>query len=47
MTTIENIEIFPISSLTIFVRFFSILLNRVARMKKDEISEIENIPLED
>jgi type IV secretory pathway TrbL component len=47
MSTIENIEIFPIISLSIFVGFFAILLYRVARMKKNEIKELENIPLED
>jgi len=47
MSTIENIEIFPIISLSIFVGFFAILLYRVIRMKKSEISEIENIPFED
>lgn len=47
MSTIENIEIFPIISLSIFVGFFAVMLYRVAKMKKNEIKEIENFPLED
>ncbi len=47
MTSIDNIEIYPIISLSIFVGFFAILLIRVAMMKKSEIAELENIPLED
>jgi hypothetical protein len=47
MTTIENIEIFPIISLLLFVSIFVIASVRAFRMKKSDIQNIENTPLED
>jgi cytochrome c oxidase cbb3-type subunit IV len=47
MTTIEDIEIFPIISLLMFVSVFTIAAVIAMRMKKTEIEELENTPLED
>jgi cytochrome c oxidase cbb3-type subunit 4 len=47
MTTIENIEIYPIISLLLFVSVFTIAAVMAARMKKSEIEVLENTPLED
>lgn len=47
MTTIEDIEIFPIISLLLFVSVFTIAAVMAMRMKKTEIEELENTPLED
>lgn len=43
---IDGVSIYPIMSLLIFVIFFLVVLTIVIRMKKTEIDEISNIPLE-
>ncbi len=47
MTTIDGIAIYPILSLLIFVLFFAVMITYVIRMKKDRITELGNLPLED
>jgi hypothetical protein len=47
MTTIDNIEIYPIISLVLFTSIFLIVSIRAMRMKKAEINELSNTPLED
>jgi cytochrome c oxidase cbb3-type subunit IV len=47
LSEIAGIEIFPIISLLIFVAFFAIVIWRTMRIKKAEIAEMSNIPLED
>lgn len=47
MTTIENIEIYPIISLLLFSSIFALVTIRAARMKKSEIEKLSNAPLED
>lgn len=47
MTTIENIEVYPIISLVLFVSIFTIATVLALRMKKTRIEELENTPLED
>lgn len=47
LTAIDGIIVFPIISLLIFVLFFSVVIYRVARIPKEEIKEIEKIPLDD
>ncbi len=47
LETIAGIEIYPMISLIIFVVFFCLLSVRVVRMKKEEISILENLPLAD
>ncbi len=47
MTTIDNIEIYPMITLVLFVSIFVIVAIRAARMKKTEINELANTPLED
>ncbi len=46
METIAGVEIFPIISFLIFFFFFAGLFVFVARMKKSEIKEITQIPLD-
>ena len=43
--TINSIEIYPIISLFIFLVFFIVLLVWVKKMRKDEVSEMANLPL--
>lgn len=47
MSTIDGIEIYPLISLVIFVTFFIGLGWYVFKMKKSDIKEMSNIPLED
>ncbi|MCB0476680.1 MAG: CcoQ/FixQ family Cbb3-type cytochrome c oxidase assembly chaperone [Crocinitomicaceae bacterium] len=47
MTSIDGIEIYPIISLLIFVAFFIGLTWYVVKMKKSDIKEMSNIPLEE
>lgn len=47
MTSIDGIEIFPIISLVIFVAFFIGLFFWVFSMKKKQIKEISDYPLND
>ncbi len=46
LTSIDGISIFPILSLLIFTTFFTLVLLYVVRMKKSQIEELSNIPLE-
>lgn len=46
MTSIDNIEIFPILSLLIFVIFFAAVLFYVFTMKKPQIKELSATPFE-
>lgn len=46
LTSIKGVEIYPIISLVIFTLFFGIVVMRVIRMRKEEIAELSNIPLE-
>ena len=46
LTGIDGVAIYPIISLMIFVLFFTVMLFYVLRMRKKEIDEISNIPLE-
>lgn len=43
---IENVEVWPIISLIIFVIFFIVLLYRVFRMDKKYITKMGNMPLD-
>lgn len=47
LTSIENIEIYPMISLLIFVVFFTIVITRVITMKKSDITELSSMPFEE
>jgi hypothetical protein len=47
LTSIDNIEIYPIISLLIFILVFVIMLTYVIRMKKSDIAELSAIPFDD
>lgn len=47
LTGILGVEIFPMISLLIFVLFFIVVITRVIRMSKAEVSELSDIPLND
>ena len=47
LTGILGVEIFPMISLLIFVLFFIVVIARVIRMSKAEVSELSDIPLND
>jgi fructose-specific phosphotransferase system IIC component len=47
LTSIDGVEIYPLLSLMIFVLFFAVVLTRVIRMSKKEITELGNIPFLD
>ena len=42
----DNIEIYPLISLLIFVLFFAVMLFYVFRMKKKDVAELGALPLE-
>lgn len=44
--TIDNVNIYPIISLFIFLTFFVVLLVWVKRMRKEEVKELANLPFE-
>ena len=46
LTTIDGVSIFPLISLLIFVLFFIVIAVMVWKMKKEEVTELENIPFE-
>lgn len=46
MESIEGIEIYPIISLLIFFTFFVLLFWWVITAKKDYITEVSNLPLD-
>lgn len=43
---IENAQIYPMISLLIFFLFFVVLLVMVKQMRKERITELSNIPLD-
>jgi cytochrome c oxidase cbb3-type subunit IV len=47
LTTIGNVEYFPIISLIIFSLFFVLVAIRVFRMPKSAVEELSQIPLND
>lgn len=46
LESIAGIAIFPLISLSIFFIFFSILVIYVVKAKKEHITELKNIPLD-
>lgn len=44
--TIDNVNIYPIISLFIFLVFFVVLLVWVKKMRKEDVKELANIPFE-
>jgi len=47
LSSINGVAIYPVLSLLIFVLFFLFVIAYVLRIKKTEIMELSNIPLED
>lgn len=47
MTSMDGIEIYPLISFAIFGLFFIVMLMYVVSMKKDQVTELKNYPLED
>ncbi len=47
LENIDNVQIYPLISLLIFFVFFVALFYWVITAKKDHITEVSNIPLED
>jgi cbb3-type cytochrome oxidase subunit 3 len=47
LTTIGNVEYFPIISLVLFSLFFVLVAYRVYKMPKSSIEELSQIPLND
>ena len=47
LRSIENVEIYPIISLLIFVLFFALVIFYVIRMKPARINELSSSPLDD
>lgn len=47
LENIDNVQIYPLISLLIFFIFFAGLLYWVITAKKEHITEVSNIPLED
>ncbi len=46
MSTIDGIAIYPIISLLIFSGFFAVLIYYVVRMRKAQVDELSNYPLD-
>jgi cbb3-type cytochrome oxidase subunit 3 len=46
LTSMDNIEIYPMISLLIFVLFFTVMLVFVFRMKKKDVAELSAMPFE-
>jgi len=46
LENIDNVQIYPMISLLIFFVFFVVLFYWVITAKKEHISEVSNIPLE-
>jgi cytochrome c oxidase cbb3-type subunit IV len=46
LTTIDGVSIFPMISLLIFTIFFIVVLIRVVKMKKEEVDELSNLPID-
>ena len=47
LATIDNVEIYPVFSLLIFVGVFCVVVYRVIKSDKKEIEELKQIPLND
>ncbi|MEY5132469.1 MAG: hypothetical protein RLZZ382_820 [Bacteroidota bacterium] len=47
LTTIGNVEYFPIFSLVLFSLFFLLVVIRVIKMSKNSVDEISQLPLSD
>lgn len=47
LNSINNIEIYPIITLIIFVVFFFAMIGYVMSMKKDTVAHLAHLPLED
>lgn len=47
LTTIGNVEYFPIISLVLFSLFFILVVIRVFKMSKSSVDELSQIPLND
>jgi len=47
LTTIGNVEYFPIISLVLFSLFFLIVVIRVIKMSKSSVAEMSNLPFID
>lgn len=47
MTSMDGIELYPLISFVIFGLFFLVMLLWVWRMKKEQVHELKNYPLED
>ncbi len=47
LTSIKDVEIFPVISLIIFFLVFVIVLVKVIRLDKNYIKKMGNLPLED
>jgi len=47
LTEIIGVEMYPVVSLIIFVGFFTFMLFRVWRMKKEDIDHLGSFPLEE
>ena len=43
---IENINIFPMIGMMIFVVFFILMLVYVKKMSRDDLNELSNLPLD-
>jgi len=46
LEVVQGIEIFPMISLVIFVGFFLMMLTYVFTMNKQQVEELENMPLQ-
>lgn len=46
LTGIDGVALYPILSLLIFVLFFAVVFTLAMRMKKKEVEELSNIPLD-
>jgi cytochrome c oxidase cbb3-type subunit 4 len=47
LTTIGNVEYFPIISLVLFSLFFLLVVIRVIKMSKSSVAEMSNLPFID
>ncbi len=47
LENIDNVQIYPMISLLIFFVFFVVLFYWVITAKKEHITEVSNLPLED
>lgn len=47
LNSIENIEIFPVISLILFISFFSLMLYKVFNSGKTWVDHMSSLPLED